>query len=115
MFFYLLVTLGNRITMYYIVGVNKVKMMSITSVRLSDDLEKPLDALAHKLDRSRSYLINQAVREFVARQAVEESRWQETLCALESIKSGNAISEDTVHSWLNSWGSGLETNTPAKK
>ncbi len=36
--------------------------MSITSVRLNDDVERPLESLSKKLDRSKSYLINQAVR-----------------------------------------------------
>lgn len=49
--------------------------MSITSVRLNEDVEEPLDQLAKKWGRSKSYLINQAVREFVARQSVEDARW----------------------------------------
>ena len=80
--------------------------MSITSVRLNEDVEKPLDFLTKKLDRSKSYLINQAIREFVARQSIEESRWQDTLCAIDSINQGNALDEDDVNAWLNSWGTG---------
>ena len=78
--------------------------MTITSVRLNSDIERPLDLLAKKLDRSKSYLINQAVREFVARQSVEEIRWEQTLEAIESINRGEAIDEDDVNAWLNSWG-----------
>jgi predicted transcriptional regulator len=78
--------------------------MSITSVRLTSDVERPLDFLAKKLDRSKSYLINQAVREFVARQSVDDSRWEQTLKAIESINSGKSIDESDVNSWLNSWG-----------
>lgn len=78
--------------------------MTITSVRLNSDIERPLDFLAKKLDRSKSYLINQAVREFVARQSVEEIRWEQTLEAIESINRGEAIDEDDVNAWLNSWG-----------
>ena len=79
--------------------------MSITSVRLSSDVERPLDSLAKKLDRSKSYLINQAVKEFIARQSVDDSRWEQTLEAIESINSGKSIDESDVNSWLNSWGS----------
>ena len=78
--------------------------MSITSVRLNSDIEKPLGLLAEKLERSKSYLINQAVREFIARQSVEDSRWEQTLEAVESINSGKSIDESDVNSWLNSWG-----------
>mgnify|MGYP001567489177 FL=1 len=78
--------------------------MSITSVRIPDDIEKPLESLSKKLDRSKSYLINQAIKEFIARQSLEDSRWQDTLEALESIKAGKAIDEEDVNAWLNSWG-----------
>lgn len=79
--------------------------MGITSIRITDDVEKPLEALSKKLDRSKNYLINQAIKEFIARQSLEESRWQETLEALESINSGHSIAETDVNAWLNSWGS----------
>jgi predicted transcriptional regulator len=78
--------------------------MGITSVRLADDVDKPLEALSKKLARSRNYLINQAIKEFLARQSLEDSRWQDTLEALESIKAGKAIDEEDVNAWLNSWG-----------
>ena len=78
--------------------------MGITSVRLNDDIEKPLDSLAKKLDRSKSYLINQAVREFIARQSVDDLRWEETLEAIESVNRGELIDESEVNAWLNSWG-----------
>jgi predicted transcriptional regulator len=78
--------------------------MGITSIRITDDVEKPLDALAQKLDRSRNYLINQAIKEFLARQSLEESRWQDTLLALESIEAGKSVDEADVNAWLNTWG-----------
>ena len=88
--------------------------MSITSVRLNDDIEKPLDLLSKKLDRTKSYLINQAVREFVARQAIDDSRWDETLEAIESINRGESIDENTVNTWLNSWGTDNVKQAPSK-
>lgn len=87
--------------------------MSITSIRITDDVDKPLEALSKKLDRSKNYLINQAIKEFLARQSVEDSRWEETVAALESIKQGEAIAESDVNAWLNSWGTG-ERKTPPK-
>lgn len=88
--------------------------MSITSVRLNEDIEKPLDELARKLDRSKSYLINQAVREFVARQAAENARWEETLGALDSVKQGDVIEEAAVNAWLDSWGTRKVKGAPKK-
>jgi predicted transcriptional regulator len=52
--------------------------MSAFTVRLPDEIAKKLDALASKLDRSRSYVAAQAIGDFVEREA-----WQ-----LEDIEAG---------------------------
>ena len=56
--------------------------MGVTSIRLTNEVEAPLEKLALKLDRSKNYLVNQAIREFIRRQAMEEARWADTLVAL---------------------------------
>jgi predicted transcriptional regulator len=86
--------------------------VSITSVRLSDEVDKPLESLAIKLDRSKNYLINQAIKEFLAKNSLEESRWAETLEALKSIESGQSLDESDVNAWLNSWGTGERKEPP---
>lgn len=86
--------------------------MSVTSIRIADDVEKPLEVLSKKLDRSKNYLINQAIKEFLARQSLEDSRWQDTLEALESIKAGKSIDEEDVNAWLNSWGTNSRKSPP---
>ncbi len=73
----------------------------------------PLENLSVKLDRSKNYLINQAVREFIARQAMADTRWDDTLQALNSVKSGKSIEGSEVESWLQSWGSNDEKTTPS--
>jgi len=86
--------------------------MSVTSVRLQPEIENPLEKLATKLDRSKNYLINQAIKEFIARRAIEEARWDETLEALDSVKSNKLIEEQSVTEWLESWGSDSELKPP---
>lgn len=86
--------------------------MGVTSVRLTSDLEVPLEQLAQKLDRSKNYLINQAIKEFVVRQSMEDARWGDTLEALSSIRSGKAIDESEASQWLESWGSKDEKTPP---
>ena len=86
--------------------------MGITSIRLNDDVDKPLEALSKKLDRSKNYIINQAIKEFLARQSLEDSRWQDTLAALESIKAGKSLDEKDVDAWLNSWGTNDRKSPP---
>jgi predicted transcriptional regulator len=67
-------------------------LMSVTTVRLQPELEENLEATAKKLHRSKSWLINQALREFFARQELEQNRWQETLQAMESVAQGRVVS-----------------------
>ena len=86
--------------------------MSVTSIRLNSEIEKPLADLTKELDRSKNYLINQAVKEFVARQKMEQDRWQDTLEALDSVKNGRLIDADVVEKWMDSWGSNDELPMP---
>jgi len=53
--------------------------MGVTSVRLQPEIESPLEKLANKLDRSKNYLINQAIKEFLVRKSLEDKQWLETL------------------------------------
>lgn len=86
--------------------------MGVTSIRLNSEVEVPLENLAHKLDRSKNYIINQAIKEFVQRQSMDESRWEDTLAALSSIKAGKTIDGNEVASWLESWGTSEELSPP---
>ena len=88
--------------------------MGVTSVRLSEENEEPLENLAAKLDRSKNFLINQAIKEYIARQAMDDARWEDTLKALASIKAGKTIDESEVVSWLKSWGTDSELSAPTK-
>lgn len=59
--------------------------MSVTTVRLQPEVESGLEAMTDKLHRSKNWLVNQAIREFVARQEQEQSRWSDTLTAMGSV------------------------------
>lgn len=86
--------------------------MSVTSIRLQPEVESGLEAMSDRLQRSKNWLINQAIREFVARQELEQSRWKETLTGMESVAHGNVVSGQAVHSWLESWGTSDELPPP---
>ena len=86
--------------------------MSVTTVRLQPELEESLGAMAEKLQRSKSWLINQALREFFERQEQEQNRWQDTLQAMESVAQGKVVSAEAVNTWLQSWGSANELSPP---
>ncbi len=86
--------------------------MGVTSIRLQPGIENPLEALAKKLDRSKNYIINQAIKEFLERKSLEEQCWSETIEAIDSVKSGKVIGVEAVNDWLDSWGSENELEPP---
>lgn len=86
--------------------------MSITSVRLPSEIDHALSDAAQKLQRSKSWLINQALKEFLEREKLLQSRWEDTAEAMESVAAGRTISGDAVHQWLQSWGSSDELMPP---
>lgn len=86
--------------------------MAVTSVRLQPDIETDLEAIAEELQRSKSWVINQALREFMTRQDQEQRRWQETLQAIDSVARGKVASGQAVHDWLATWGTETEADAP---
>ena len=86
--------------------------MSITSLRLQPELEKPLADIADDLKRSKNWVINQAIKEYLERNTLERQRWQETLQALDSARQGKVIDADLVNDWLKSWGTSDELPPP---
>ncbi len=86
--------------------------MSITSVRLQEDVKRDLERVAERQRRSKSWVINQAVREYVRREAREDERWRETLEALDDVAAGRVLPAKDVHAWLRSWGTAKEARPP---
>ena len=86
--------------------------MGVTSVRLLPEVEDGLEAMSGRLQRSKSWLINQALREYISRESLAEERWKETLGALESLKAGKVVEGEDVHAWLRSWGGPDELAAP---
>lgn len=86
--------------------------MGVTSIRLQPEIENPLEKLAIKLDRSKNYLINQAIKEFLERKLLDEKKWSETLEAIDSVKANNLVDEKEVNAWLESWGKEDELTPP---
>ncbi len=88
--------------------------MGVVSVKLRSEIEDPLECLSKRLDKSKDYLINQAVKEFLVKSTLEEKRWGETLEALDSVRSGKLIDEQKINNWLESWGSANELKPPSQ-
>ena len=86
--------------------------MSVTSVRLQADVERDLERVAGRQRRSKSWVINQALREYMQREASEGERWQQTLEALDDVAAGRVLPAKSVYAWLKSWGTPAESDPP---
>ncbi len=86
--------------------------MPVTSIRIQPETAQHLETIAAKMHRSKSSIINQAIQEFIDQQSIEEARWADTLDALQSVRSGQVVDGDSVHEWLNSWGTEEEKKAP---
>ncbi len=86
--------------------------MSVTTVRLQAEVEQRLQAIASRLNRSKGWVINQALSEYIEKQRLDQERWKQTLEAMESAAQGKVVDASEVHVWLNSWGSEKELDTP---
>jgi predicted transcriptional regulator len=86
--------------------------MSVTTVRLPPEIEQGLETTASKLQRSKSWVISEALREYIARNREGEARWQQTLEAMADVAQGRVVSGEAVHDWLRSWDSADEHPKP---
>jgi predicted transcriptional regulator len=82
---------------------------SVVSVRLDSEVVSQLDELAGEMQRSRSFLIAQAVREFVEREyasfvAVREGE--------ADIDAGRSLEGDGVRAWIEDLKSGRTHTAP---
>lgn len=89
--------------------------MSVTTVRLQPEINQRLEEVAQRLDRTKGWVINQAVSEFLQKQEQEQQRWEQTLQAMESATKGKVVDASQVHEWLASWGTDNELKAPSIK
>jgi predicted transcriptional regulator len=68
--------------------------------------------MAKSSHRSKNWLINEAVREYLERSRLDVERWEETLEASDAVRAGDAIDGERVHEWLESWGEDRERPAP---
>ncbi len=86
--------------------------MAVTSVRLSPEIEQRLQTVAGRARRSKSWLINEAVKDYLERLGENERRWAETVDALASVRAGRVVDGDETVAWIASWGRKGEKKPP---
>lgn len=83
--------------------------MTTFSVRLPDPLKNDLDELAQATNRSRAYLVKEAVAAYVAEQ---QAYIRELLEAKASAEKGPLYSFDVISRWMDTWGTDHELPPP---
>ena len=79
------------------------------SLRLDPDLKEAVEKEARREDRSASYVIQQAAREYVER----KEQFRAMMAELEAEEDkGEFISSSRMRSWVASWGTGAELPSP---
>lgn len=86
--------------------------MGMTSVRMPDELLDQLEKTAEKLRRSKGWIINDAVREYLNREERKAQILEETRQAIADIKGDRVVDGKEVMDWLESWGTDAEKAPP---
>ena len=87
---------------------NKVRTAPV-SVRLHTELNARLDVLTLALDRPKSWIIEQAIRDYVAMQSWQLAAIDEGIAAADA---GRLRAHEDVVDWVTSWGRKDELPVP---
>jgi predicted transcriptional regulator len=91
--------------------------MSITqAIKLDDETNSRLKALAHQRNRSAHWLVRDALDRYLVEEERYEREKAEDLAEYEDYQlTGKAIDNETVVSWLNELANGKKTAWPKQK
>lgn len=68
----------------------------VVTAKLPDDLVVEMDEIAERMDRSKSWIVRQAVSEWLAE---EQRRYELTLEGLKDIDEGRMVSHEDIKQW----------------
>jgi predicted transcriptional regulator len=83
--------------------------ISPVSVRLDSELNDQIAAIAVALDRPKSWIIEQAVKDFVALEAWRLAAIDE---GIKAADDGRVVAHEDVVAWVRSWGGADELPMP---
>ena len=83
---------------------------TMISARVDEKLNEQLEAMAAASQRSKAFLITEAIESYVDRQRWMEERIDASL--KEADESGEYISNEAMVKWLDSWGTENELPPP---
>jgi predicted transcriptional regulator len=91
-------------------------MSSTQAIKLDDETNNRLRALAQQRNRSAHWLMRDALQRYLAEEERYEREKAEDLAEYEDyLVTGKAIDNETVVSWLNELTSGKKTAWPKQK
>lgn len=79
------------------------------SFRVAQDLYHRLEALAKATDRTKSWLAQHALEEYLARQQWQTEAIEEGIAA---ANRGKTVPHEEVEAWLETWGQPDESDPP---
>jgi predicted transcriptional regulator len=68
----------------------------VVTAKLPDELVADMDEVADRIDRSKSWIVKQAVTEWLAE---EKRRYELTLEALQDVDEGRVVSHEDLKDW----------------
>lgn len=84
-----------------------------TSIKIDAALKKRLDNLANKWQRSPHWIMLDAIQQYVDRQEARENFKDEALASWSHYQeTGQHLTGEEVHDWLDTWGTKDETDNP---
>jgi predicted transcriptional regulator len=87
--------------------------MQATTIRCDKNILQQLDTLAEARNRSRTWIINQALTEYIARENKREQFKSHILKSWHQYQeTGMHVTDDELVAWLATWGSENETDAP---
>ncbi len=84
-------------------------------VRLDNELESRLSALAERTHRSKSHHAKKALARYIEQEEAKEQADKESLERWEAYKeNGESVTNQSVMNWLDGWGTEQEKPCPEK-
>ncbi|MBT5048608.1 MAG: ribbon-helix-helix protein, CopG family [Rhodospirillaceae bacterium] len=79
------------------------------TIRVDRSVKERLEAIAHRLNRSKSFVACEAIKEYIA---VQEWQIEGINKALRSLDDGKGVPHTDVAEWVESWGTENERPKP---
>lgn len=82
------------------------------AVKLDTDVISRLEHLGKLKKRTSHWLMKEAISRYLEQEEYAEQLKQETLARWKEVQQGKVVSNKTVMTWLDTWGTDEETGRP---